>query len=983
MRGGFVLLLAGLLSAFATVVLAQTTGNIEGRITDPAGGALPGATVEATGPSLQGTRVATSGRDGLYRIPAVPPGAYRIHATLPLFASADMTARVSLDATATVDLTLQVAATEQVVVSGEAPLVDATSTTTGTNYTSGVITRLPVGRNYADIVRSNPGVDTDRGVTQGRSLTLTIYGTTSAENQWIIDGVNTTNVQYGIQGKAINNEFVEEVEVKTGGYQAEYGGALGGVINVITKSGGNQFHGGAFVYYDSSSVTASQVSTPNDSQLFDMRVADYKRTDFGVDLGGFIVKDRLWFFAAYNRVDAPAHVSRWVDSADVSTSDRFPIDGKDNLYSGKLTWNIGSSATLVGTIFGDPTMFKGASGADPRQGVGSFQVPAITNPDPTTWYSERRIGSTDYGLRWNAVFGMHTFLTAQASRHQDKYSLTASPLLRTEDFRCDGGTPDTPCDIPSTAKFVSGGFGGIYGPLDDSSSRRDQARADLTVYAGNHEIKAGGTYQYGRTDATSSFTGGQLVRIFSQYGQTYYQHGFLARSAADLTPVTADQLQAKMKDYGWYLQDSWRPARGLTVNGGLRWDQEDVIKLGNALAFRTTNEWQPRIGVAWDPAADRATKVYVFAGRFYYQLPTELALRVWDQNGFTQTYNFAPTSVQQDPNVINHSSPDGPFFNGGERVDQGLRGIYQNELTIGVERLLDPTLTVAIKATYRSLGNAIEDRCDLDYNAPENLGSQCGLMNPGSKGAIARGAVPGCNGLNALNGLWYSCGDSIPAQGPAKRIYRGIELLARKSVSDRLWLQASYVYSSLRGNYDGEVSEGYYGQTDPGINADFDYAAFNHNAYGRLFLDRPHRFRLDGYYVTPFRLTIGLQGYVTSGAPLNKIGFFNDFYGSYIQLVPKGYAGRMPTQWEANLSLAYPIQIGLVTVTLQAYLFNLFNHQTPTYQDTIWSTQPPPGYANSPDAIYDPNQPQTNPTYGKVTGRLPPRSFRAAVKVSF
>jgi hypothetical protein len=916
-------------------------------------------------------------------VPALPPGLYRVRATLESFRSSEKETVVSLDATATVDLALQVAAAEQVVVSGETPIVDTSSTTTGTNYPAKVVEKLPVGRNYADIVRSNPGVDTDRGVTQGRSLTLTIYGATSAENQWIIDGINTTNVQNGIQGKAINNEFVDEVEVKTGGYQAEYSGALGGVVNVITKSGGNQFHGSAFVYYDSDALTANQVSTPQDSQLFDMRVADYERTDFGLDLGGFIVRDRLWFFAAYNRVDAPAHVSRWVDSIYVSTSDRFPLEGKDDLYSGKLTWNIGTSGTLVGTVFGDPTTITGASGADPRQGIGAFQVPAITNPDPSTWYSDRRIGSTDYGLRGNILFGTNAFLTAQASRHQDKYSLTASPLVRTEDFHCDGGTPDVPCGPPSTANFVKGGFGNIFGALNDSASRRDQVRADLTFYGGDHEIKAGASYQFAKTDATTSFTGGQLVKIFNDYGQTYYQHRFFATSPDDLTPRDADHPQAKTKDLGWYVQDSWRLARGLTVNLGLRWDQEDVIKLGDTLAFRTTNEWQPRIGVVWDLAADGKTKLYGFAGRFYYQLPTDLALLVWDHFGLTKTYNFDPVSVKQDPSVINHSSPNGPYFNDGERVDSGLRGIYQDELTIGVERLLDPTLTVGIKGTYRTLGNAIEDRCDLYSGAPENNGSSCGIMNPGSGGAVASGAVPGCNGLDALNGLYYNCSDSIPAQGPARRIYRGIELLARKTVADKLWLQASYVYSSLRGNYDGEVSEGYYGQTAPGINADFDYAAFNHNGYGRLFLDRPQRFRLDGSYVTPWRLILGLQGYVASGAPLNKIGYFNDSYGSYIQLVPKGYAGRMPTQWEANLSLAYPIQVGPATVTLQAYLFNAFNHQTPTYQDTIYSVLPPEGYDQSPDVIYDPNQKKTNQTYGKVTERLPPRSFRAAVKVSF
>ena len=246
---------------------AQTTGAIEGRLSDSAGGVLVGASVSATSPRLQGTRTAVTDSAGHFRIPQVPPGEYVVRAGLLGFREAGKTATVRLDGTVQVDFALEPLRTEDVLVSGEAPSIDHASTTTGTSYTSSVITRLPVSRNYADIVRSNPGVSTDRGVTQGRSLSLTVYGATSAENQWIIDGVNTTNVFRGVQGKAINNEFVEEVEVKTGGYEAEYGRAFGGVINVITKSGGNEYHGDAFVYFDSTDTAAEQVFEEGDSEI--------------------------------------------------------------------------------------------------------------------------------------------------------------------------------------------------------------------------------------------------------------------------------------------------------------------------------------------------------------------------------------------------------------------------------------------------------------------------------------------------------------------------------------------------------------------------------------------------------------------------------------------------------------------------------------------------------------------------------------------
>jgi hypothetical protein len=307
-----------------------------------------------------------------------------------------------------------------------------------------------------------------------------------------------------------------------------------------------------------------------------------------------------------------------------------------------------------------------------------------------------------------------------------------------------------------------------------------------------------------------------------------------------------------------------------------------------------------------------------------------------------------------------------------------LKAIYQDEVTVGVEKRLDPTFSVGIKATYRRLGEAIEDRCDMDGSRAETGYNYCAIFNPGSSQPIASGALPGCNGLN---GDFYACSDTSPAMGPARRLYRGIEILARKSFSDKLWLQASYVFSSLRGNYDGEVNA--HGQTDPGTNSDFDYPALLHNDYGRLYLDRPHSLRLDGFYTFPFRLSVGLQAWARSGAPLNRLGYFNSDPSSSnygINLDPKGYAGREPTNWDANLTVAYPFPIGPVTVTLQAFLYNLFNNQLPTSQNVVWTSQPPPDY---PASLYDPNQPQNNPNYGKIQTRQDPRMFRAAVRVSF
>ena len=996
-----------LLLLVAPSASAQTTGRIEGTVLDQNGAPLPGVTVEASSPNLQGTRTVVTGSDGHYRLPSLPPGTYKVTATLTGLGTVEKSVNVLLDQTATTNLQLSLATKEAVVVTGEAPMVDTTSTTGGTNYSAKVIEKLPTGRNYAEILRLNPGVNQDQGDTQGRAISLTVYGATSVENQFIIDGVNTTNVIRGFQGKAINNEFIQEVEIKTGGYQAEYGRALGGVINVITKSGGNDFHGDGFVYYDNFGMRADQVITSND--IFQgMRVNGYNRTDFGVDLGGRFVKDKLWFFFAYDRVDKPTDISRFNDNVDengnltVSKDDKFPADSTDNLYSGKLTWNVTSGTTLVGTIFADPSSVTGAGASDPTHSY--YPVP-IVNPDPSTWASDLKIGGTDYGVRLNQIFGSSGLLALQGSRHYDRYETTPSGAgagVRLEDWTCEGGTPANPCDIPVQANSASGGFGQVTGYIRNNTSTRWQARGDYSLYLKNQEIKIGGDWQNGTTTAVTNISGMQSVQRFSNFGQVYYAHTFWAVSPDDLTP-TNNVVKPNTINTSAFFQDSWHILPNLTLNAGLRWDRENLKNFAGETVIQLTNEWQPRIGLVWDPMNNGSMKVYAFGGRFYYALPTDLNVRSYGQQTSVITYNFSPTDVTQDPTVIGHPTPflQGGFF--AEPHDSGMKGIYQDELSIGFETLIDPTFSVGIKGEYRKFGNAVEDRCDADSSAPENNGNSCVITNPGGSGMYGSGQFTGCDGLdtdtcgiNPINNLLLSIGQQ-PTK--AKRLYRGIELITRKTFSDKLWLQASYVYSSLRGNYDGEVKQDYV-QTDPGITADFDYAAFLVNKYGKLYLDRPHNFRFDGTWVTPINLSIGLQGFVQSGPPLNYVGYFNAGYGAQVQLVPLGTAGRLGNQYEMNLSLAYPINIGPTTVTLQGYVFNLLNRQAVTNVDNAWQQSPGANYptstadygnlflapcttAQATNPVANHCNEQTNANYGKATSRQDPRLFRAAIKVSF
>ena len=238
---------------------AQTTGSISGHVTDASGATLPGVTVEATSAALQGSRVGVSDAAGLYRLPLLPPGNYTVAFTLSGFGQKKQAAvAVLLGKETAVDAVLSPAVTESITVGSFAPPIDTSSNTLGTNLNAAQIETLPTARNYSSVAQITPGVSTDAIQADNKQTpTITVYGSSGAENAFFVDGVNTTGLEYGFQGKELNFEFIQALEVKTGGYEAEYGRVTGGIINVITKSGSNEFHGDVFGYDDSDSLQTS------------------------------------------------------------------------------------------------------------------------------------------------------------------------------------------------------------------------------------------------------------------------------------------------------------------------------------------------------------------------------------------------------------------------------------------------------------------------------------------------------------------------------------------------------------------------------------------------------------------------------------------------------------------------------------------------------------------------------------------------------
>jgi outer membrane receptor protein involved in Fe transport len=1018
-RFGLLLSVGLLLTAF--LAFAQTTGTIDGTITDQHGGVLAGVTVEITSPNLQGTRTVTTGPNGRFRAPSLPPGDYKVTASLSGFGTGQKNAKVTLDATATVNIQMALATTAAVTVTGEAPLIDTASATTGSSYAANLMRKLPLGRNYAEVVRLQPGVQTDTGDQQGRGLALSLYGSTSAENLYLIDGINTTQVNRGVQGKVINNEFIQEVEVKTGGYQAEYGRSTGGVINVITKSGGNEFHGDVFAQYAASSFRADQIHESGDN--FNLTYANVKGPDYGADLGGMFIKDRIWFFTAYNRSDQDR--DRVPQEATSVLGQHFNEKQISNLFSGKLTFNIAQGSTLVGTYFRDPEHRDGA-------------VFTPTGVDPNSYAGRFDIGAEDYAVRFNQLFGSFGVLALQYSKHKDRFVF--KPLDNTTVGYQDRTVASDYPFYPTT-----NGFGSIPGYRLHNTGDRNEYAGSFTTYLGNHEFKVGGDWLKNVTTAVTSFTGGQRVRVrncsasatsssfcpvgegvtyINYRGETkrvYFQHDFYTAKLGDFAAIPSTTTAPPSQLWSAFIQDTWRITPTLTMSAGFRYDVQKIQNADNITTINLNKQYQPRFGLVWDFKGDGSTKLFASYGRFYYAFPQDLGVRVYGSQFSTQTFNYSITDTTHYKGGGLGPPNRSALFQGGaafQPVDNNLNGMYQDEYTLGVETALSPTFSVGLKAMYRNLGNVIEDRCDLDYNDTAiNQGASCAITNPGSKERWAGGggpnnSFPWCDNAGSafVSDTAQTCfPGNAPAPPGAKRKFKGIELTAHKVFTQNVWAQFSYIYSTLRGNYDGAVRVAS-GQTDPGINADFDYPLFSRNADGRLYLDRPHQIRLDAVYTAPFGLSVGLGAFYRSGAPVSRYGWYNDFYPDLLHYVTRGEdnavsGGRLPATYEVNLSLGYTVNVGPVSITPAVYIFNLLNRQAVTDVTEGFNTDGTfclnAGGCTNTTINPDTGQPDlTDRNYARL-GRVPyggglpqeawarpsarqdPRSIRAALKISF
>ncbi len=359
-----------------SLALAQITpeGKIVGRVVDDQGNPLPGVTVEATSPKLVGKASTLTDSTGTYRLMALPSGVYEVTFTLPGFKKlVRKEILLELSQTITLNVTLEVAAVEEeVIVVGQRPLIDVKSTVKGQVMTRETIMSLPRGRSFDSLINLVPGVHYESKV--GGFTTDVASG---AENIWHVDGTDVTSIHVGVRAQNVVLELVDEVKVTASGYNAEFGGSMGGVVNVITRSGGNTFHGDLITYYENNKLWMQGKARDylrqspynvdvyeyvnNDDLYFDggKKRDSYYRTEATFSLGGYIIKDRLWFFAAFNPIYDQTKAKRDFNSRQGPFSDFITKDYYCN-GSFKLTSSPWKGLRLSASMVNNFYKYRGA-----------------------------------------------------------------------------------------------------------------------------------------------------------------------------------------------------------------------------------------------------------------------------------------------------------------------------------------------------------------------------------------------------------------------------------------------------------------------------------------------------------------------------------------------------------------------------------------------------------------------------------------------
>ena len=995
----FVILAALLVSGLAAQDISK--GSISGVVRDATGAVVSDANVTLSSPYGPDKKGKTNGV-GEYTFTNLQVGPdYTVSVEKSGFSTAKLgNVSVGLNQRTQADVTVQVGATAQSVEvsAGGAGTVDMASTGVGANLSENLYKNVPTARNISAIMQFAPGVTDSQGAGNANP---SINGASGLENQYIINGSDVTDPGYGgfgtysrvfgALGNGVNFDFLQEVQVKSGGFEAQYGQALGGVVNVITKSGSNNFHGSVFGYFAPAALDTKHVNPL--PQLVTKGafgwLQDQESYDIGGDFGGPVKKDKLFFYGGFN----PTFTRQYYLADPSFANYALGVQAQKYLtynYSGKVNWNINPNHQLEGTIFGDPA----TTNTGYFRGVDT--LPAGKPTDNLTT-SSLDYGSRTWSGRYTGTISPNWVITANYSDHYNHF--TESPFAN--GYRV---TDNTPVQNKTGGSFAYGGLGF----LENFESNSHQFSADsshIFNLGGNHNLDWGFQFQdmpYTdfRLNTGADFTLPNDPAFKNAAGLT--QHGAaLTRTYFNNNTANPVVLRVTRGDYSnpavqvgsryvsGFVQDSWKINKYITVKPGIRLEQQEMH--GNYSRYVFAHNWAPRIGVVVDPTASRTSKFFANWGRFYEKIPADISIRSFsfETSVIGALYKDPGSGLAPDLSPANWcgaaTHPCGAGVNGGSISFQGspddatvvyggTGAEYQDEIVAGYEKEFKNNFTFSGRFVYRHMRRIIEDTSGINVTqANAGVAQQYVIANPNAKLDIFHNFTPctsgpNCNpdtGYNDLNQPILGADGVVDGFPNPSRIYQGMELVVGRRFSSGLQLYANYTLSKLWGNFQGSFRSDN-GQTDPNISSLFDFTNSD-GLLGGQFIpgvlpsDRRHQLKLYASY--PWHnLNLGISWRALSGVPITGLEDHPVYLNAGEVPIcpdgtftcpggPRGAYGRTEWQFPVDLHADYTFKLKeKMTLKFLADMFNLFNQTYLQYVNMYTEINNSPGTPN-PDFL--------------------------------